>query len=282
MISPLVSTDWLAEHLHDASLRIIDIRGHVLPASEPHPHYFSHRAEYLESHIEGALFVDWTSDIVEPDSISVDIANPERFADFMSSLGIDSSTTVVAYDDANGMFAARMWWALRYYGHDAVYVLNGGWQNWLAEGRHITAEIPSVERTNFVPMLMPELSKSADEILANLTEKRFQLVDVRKSHEFMGKSSRAKRLGHIPDALNIPRAELVAKDGTLLPADELSQIFKKAGLHLDTGNEIVIYCNGGVSASYGLLALNTLGFTNASVYDGSWKDWGNDDSKPIA
>ena len=103
----LVTTWWLAEHLTDDNLRVIDIRGHVLPASEPPPHYFNHYDDYEISHIPGAVFIDWITDIVEPDSPTYDIANPERYADLMSKSGIGDDTMVVVYDDANGMFAAR-------------------------------------------------------------------------------------------------------------------------------------------------------------------------------
>jgi len=101
----------LAEHLADANIRIVDIRGKVLPATQPPPHYFSHREDYNMAHIPNAVFVDWTADIIEPDSPSNDIASPERFAAFMGELGIDKDTVVVVYDDAMSMFAARLWWA---------------------------------------------------------------------------------------------------------------------------------------------------------------------------
>lgn len=274
----LVTTEWLAAHLQDENLRVVDIRGRVIPASEPLPHYYAHREQYHESHIPGAVFVDWTDDIVEPGSHSYDIANPERYASLMSRLGIGHHTFVVAYDDANGMFAARLWWTLNYYGHSQVAVLDGGWQKWLAEKHPITADIPEILPAVFIPHINPEWNKSANDIL-NGTH-GMQLVDMRSPEEFAGKSSRAKRGGHIPGAVNLPRTDLLATEGTLLPPEQLRAAFVNAGIQLDAP-ETVLYCNGGVSASYGLLALKVLGVKNASVYDGSWKDWGNDDSKPI-
>ncbi len=275
----LVTTDWLAEHLDNAQLRIIDIRGKVLPPTEPLPHYYAHRDQYNAAHIPGAVFVDWTDDIVEPGSHAYDVANPERYAALMSQLGIGIDTFVVAYDDAGGMFAARLWWSLNYYGHSQVAVLDGGWQKWLTENRPVTAEKPEIQPTVFTPKINPAWNKNSNDVLnrADTT----QLVDVRTIEEFIGKASRAKRGGHIPGAVNVPRGNLLAADGTMLKPEQLKLKFEDAGIKLDAP-ETILYCNGGVSASYGLLALKVLGVENASVYDGSWKDWGNDDSKPIA
>jgi thiosulfate/3-mercaptopyruvate sulfurtransferase len=136
----LVTTGWLQDHLTDPNLRIVDIRGHVIPASEPLPHYFNHLDDYNKSHIPGAVFVDWVHEITDPaDPRHAQIAPPERFSAAMSRAGIGSATFVVTYDDASGMFAARLWWALNYYGHHNVAVLDGGWNKWIAESRPTTA-----------------------------------------------------------------------------------------------------------------------------------------------
>jgi thiosulfate/3-mercaptopyruvate sulfurtransferase len=224
------------------------------------------------------VFVDWTHDIVDPASRSQDIASAERYAALMGELGIDEHKLVVAYDDAGGMFAARLWWTLRYYGHEAVAVLDGGWQKWVAENRPITAEKPIITPTTFTPRPQPALYRTATDILQRGAE--VQVVDVRTPEEFAGKASRAARKGHIPGALNLPRMQLLAQDGTLLPVEQLRTLFVNAGIQLDAP-DIITYCNGGVSASYGLLALKAAGAAHVSVYDGSWKDWGNDDSKPL-
>ena len=281
MTDDLVSTQWLAEHLSDPDLRIIDIRGHVIPASEPHPHYFNHHADYLESHIPGALFVDWVNEITDPaDPRHAQIAQPERYAAVASRLGIGPETQVVAYDDANGMFASRIWWSLHYYGHEKVAILNGGWEKWTAEGRPTSAEIPEVASTEFKASPNEAIRRTGEQILAGLGSAQRVLIDVRSPAEFAGQSSRAKRMGHIPGAINQPRATLVAEDHTLLPAEALREIFARHGIDNQTP-EIVTYCNGGVSASYVMLALYAAGFQQVAMYDGSWKDWGNDDSRPI-
>lgn len=278
-LHPLVSTAWLAEHLADRHLRIIDIRGHVIPASEPPPHYFNHQADYEQSHIPGALFVDWVHEITDPDSVKhAQIAKPERYAAVMRRLGIDDQTFVVVYDDAQGMFAARLWWSLNYYGHEQVAILDGGWVKWLAEGRPTSADIPQVTPTHFTARPNPNWKRSAEQVLEKLNSDT-QLIDVRSPQEFAGQSARARRKGHIPGAVNLPRPQLVAADQTLLPPDQLRAQFAAVGVDENTP-EIITYCNGGVSASYGLLALKVAGLDGA-VYDGSWKEWGNDDSTPI-
>ncbi len=276
----LVSTDWLGAHLDDFNLRIVDIRGHVLPATEPPPHYFNHRSDYEASHIPGAVFVDWVYEITDPDDPRhAQIAKPERYAAVMRRLGIGSNTRVVAYDDAGGLFAARLWWSLKYYGHDQVVVLDGGWNKWTAEERPMTNAIPKIEPARFTPHANPALRRTSDDVLAALGSTT-QLLDVRTRDEFTGKASRSKRKGHIPGAVNVPRQAMIAPDSTVLPREQLRQLFINAGID-ESAPEIVTYCNGGVSASFGLMALHLAGFRSLANYDGSWKDWGNDDTKPI-
>ncbi|HVU13713.1 MAG TPA: sulfurtransferase [Phototrophicaceae bacterium] len=277
----LVSTEWLNEHLNDAPVRIVDIRGHVLPASEPLPHYYNHEADYTKSHIPGAVFVDWVKEITDPaDPRHAQIAQPERYAAVMERIGVGDDTLVIAYDDAKGMFAARLWWSLNYYGHTNVAVLDGGWDKWIAEGRPTTAEIPAVTPSHFTPNPDANVFRSGAQVLAHMNGDQ-HLIDVRTPEEFAGKASRARRGGHIPGAFNLPRALLVAPDGTMLNQAALKRRFASAGIS-ENSPDVVFYCNGGVSASFGLLALRAAGFEGGSVYDGSWKDWGNDDQKPIA
>lgn len=273
----LVTTDWLQEHLADDTVRIVDIRGHVIAASEPLPHYFSHRADYIQSHIPGAVFVDWVHEITDPaDPRHAQIAPPERYAAVMSRLGIGPDTHVIAYDDADSMFAARLWWSLNYYGHTHVSVLDGGWKKWTAEGRPVTDSVPEILPAHFVARPNPALYRTGEQVAHALGDNQ-ALIDVRTPDEFAGRSSRAARRGHIPTAVNIGRGKLVAPDGTMPDADTLKALFAPA-IRLDTpADDVVFYCNGGVSASYGLLAWRMAGNTGGAVYDGSWKDWGNAD-----
>jgi thiosulfate/3-mercaptopyruvate sulfurtransferase len=287
MMTPnlIVSTAWLAEHLTDPNVRIVDIRGHVAPASDPLPHYFAHRADYDRSHIPGAVFIDWVRDITDPDSPNgTQIAQPDAFAALMNTLGIGDDTLVVAYDDAGGMFAARLWWALNYYGHEQIVVVDGGWQRWTAEGRPTTANVPQFPPANppttFTPRPNPAIRRTIEQVAEMVEAGSPALIDVRTPAEFNGQASRARRGGHI-----LPRGELVNPDGTFPGAEQLRARFETAGINpagIDPDEEeVVLYCNGGVSASYGLLALRAAGYKGGAVYDGSWKEWGNDETRPI-
>lgn len=276
---PIVSTDWLEAHLGDESLRIIDIRGHVLPASQPPPHYYNHHEDYLKAHIPNAIFVDWVHEITDPaDPRHAQIAPPERYEAIMRRCGVNLDTWVVAYDDSRGMFAARLWWTLHYYGHSRAVVLDGGWERWTAEARPTTDVIPVVAPGTFVAQAQAALRKTATEVESALGQ--HLLLDMRSADEYNGKASRARRAGHIPTAVSLPRGELTDAQGKMLPATILREKFAALGFRDET-QPVVFYCNAGVSASYGLLAFRAAGFTGGAVYDGSWKDWGNDDSKPI-
>jgi thiosulfate/3-mercaptopyruvate sulfurtransferase len=278
---PLVTTAWLHDHLGDVDLRIVDIRGHVLPPNVPPPHYFNHYEDYLVSHIPGAVFVDWVYEITDPaDPHHARIAPPARFAEVMARCGIGDDTFVVAYDDAGSMFAARLWWALNYYGHSRAAVLDGGWHKWVAEGRPVTSELPTIAPAVFTPKPQLAWLRTADQVMAGLATSMW-LIDMRTPEEFNGKWSRAARYGHIPGAVNLPRASLVNPDGTLISPAQLRA--RLAALEVDTQtSELVTYCNAGVSAALGLLALRVAGFSNSALYDGSWKEWGNDPRRPIA
>src|SRR5215216_933038 len=163
----LVSTDWLAQHLDDLSLRIVDIRGYVkkrdLGNGRQEAEYLAARDEYDEAHIPGAVYVDWTHDITDLDTpVPVQIAPSGRFAALIGSLGIGENTRVAVYDHAGGQFATRLWWALTYYGHDRVSVLDGGWRKWVAEGGPTTPEVPEPRPATFTPRPRPRWRKQAE------------------------------------------------------------------------------------------------------------------------
>jgi thiosulfate/3-mercaptopyruvate sulfurtransferase len=276
---PLVSTEWLEAHLGNKGLRIIDIRGHVLPASQPPPHYYNHHNDYLTSHIPGAIFVDWVHEITDPaDPRHAQIAPPERYEAVMQRCGIGKDSWVVAYDDSRGMFAARLWWSLHYYGHTRALVLDGGWERWTTEGRPTTDIIPNIVPGAFVAQPQTALRKTATDVEGALGQQI--LLDMRSADEYNGKASRARRAGHIPTAISLPRGELTDAQGKMLPAENLRAKLATLGYQGDE-QPVVFYCNAGVSASFGLLAFRAAGYGGGAVYDGSWKDWGNDESKPI-
>ena len=161
---PLVTNGWLAGHLEDPAVRIVDIRGYVnktdLGGGRQRAEYVGARDEYDEAHVPGAVYVDWTRDITDPDdAVSVQVAPPERFAQAMGSMGIGNETHVVVYDHAGGQFATRLWWALTYYGHDRVSVLDGGWNRWTAEGRPTTRRGPGTRDRHLHPGAAPRVAQ---------------------------------------------------------------------------------------------------------------------------
>jgi thiosulfate/3-mercaptopyruvate sulfurtransferase len=280
---PVVSTAWLAEHLYDASLRVVDIRGKVLPPGSS-PRYMPKRGDYDAAHIPGAVFVDWTRDIVDPgDPVPAQVALPQAFAAKMGELGVGDATSVVVYDDYNHAFAGRLAWALRYYGHEDVRVLDGGWGRWLAEGRPASQEVPQPQRATFTPRPQPALRRTSDEVACTLDDPGVLLIDARPAEQYVGAASAAARSGHIPGARNVPYARLVdPTTGQFLPHDELARVFSRAGVDVARlPREVVVYCNGGVTCSVPLNALRMLGREDVAVFDGSWNEWGNDTRRPI-
>ncbi|MEI7768480.1 MAG: sulfurtransferase [Chloroflexales bacterium] len=282
---PLVSAAWLAEHLDDPQVRVVDIRGKVLPPTDPKPHYFARPEDYAAGHIPGAAYIDWTRDIVDlDDPVPAQVAPAAKIAALFGGLGIGDDTVVVAYDDWFSMYAGRLLWVLRYYGHEGARILNGGLLQWQAEGRPLSAEASSFAPASFTPRPQPALRRTADQILAGLGTDRL-LIDARSDKEFRGEESRAARGGHIPGAVNVFYQGLVSgPNQTYASPEELRARFAAAGIDLGgvADREVVAYCNGGVSATPAALALEIATGRRVALYDGSWNEWGNDEAKPIA
>jgi thiosulfate/3-mercaptopyruvate sulfurtransferase len=279
----VVTTEWLAAHLAAPDVCVVDIRGKVLPPGAK-PRYVPKREDYDAGHVPGAVFVDWTRDIVDTDDpVPAQIARPGAFAAKMSELGIGDGTLVVAYDDYKHIFAGRLAWALRYYGHDAVRVLDGGWSRWVSEGRPTIRELPVRAAARFTARPRPELRRTADDVAKALGRSDVLLIDARPPDQYEGTASAAARAGHIPGARSVHYAKLVdSSTGTFLPREQLARAFAEAGIDVaELPPEVILYCNGGVSCTVPLQALQMLGHAGASVYDGSWNEWGNDASRPI-
>lgn len=284
---PLVSTGWLAEHLDDDDLRIVDIRGYVkktdLGDGRQKAEYVGAREEYEEAHILGAVYVDWTSDITDPDdSVPAQIAPPERFASLMGSLGIGDDTHVVVYDHAGGQFATRLWWALTYYGHDHVSVLDGGWKKWTAEVLPTTSDAPGPDPATFIPRPRPGWRREAEGVLASSENGETLLLDARDEGQYTGAVTRGNgRAGHIPGAAHLHAESLLDQErGVFRSDEEIEERLREAGVSEDRGAPVVAYCNGGVAATVPLFALHRLGYTNLANYDGSWNEWGSREDLP--
>jgi len=282
----LVETSWLAEHLLEPDLRVVDMRGYVRTVENngiQEAHYEGARGEYEQSHIPGAVYIDWTRDIVNlDDTIRAQIAPIEQFAQMMSSIGIGDQHLVVAYDaHPASQFATRLWWALKYYGHDKVVVLNGGIPKWQRENLPLNTSIPNYPYATFTPVVHPELRANAIDVLNLLGQPDVVLIDARDQGQYSGQTVRRPgRRGHIPGALNIPREELMdPTTGTFRSNEELGQVFSEA--HVLPEQRIVAYCNGGVAATSVLFTLAMLGYPSLTNYDGSWNEWGERQDLPV-
>ena len=236
--------------------------------------------DYREAHIPGAVFVDWTRDIVDPDAqVKVQIAPPDRFAAAMGRLGVGPETFVIAVDATGGHLATRLWWALRYYGHDRVAVLDGGMAYWVASGFPTERGEVCVEPAVFSPVARPALISNADDVLALTLSKHRQLVDARDRATFEGNVQRAPRGGHIPTAVNLPSGELIGADGRWKSPEDIRLVAEAVGLDPDA--PVTAYCNGGVTATAVLFGLHLTGQKDISNYDGSWNEWGWRNDLPV-
>ncbi|HYY53932.1 MAG TPA: sulfurtransferase [Candidatus Dormibacteraeota bacterium] len=266
-----VEVDELARRLAEPRVRVVDCR-------------FSFdadlRAAYREGHIPGAVYCNWAEDLSDPPApVRWMIASPPRFARVMSRFGIGDDTSVVAYDADGGHQAARLWWALRYYGHDDVAVLHGGLQAWVAAGHRLEGGEVSPPPARFTPRVRPELRATKEDVLAVLGKPAPILLDVRRPSEYEGTEVRAKRGGRIPGARNLEWKEALDASLRLKPADQLRAQFAARGVNVET--PVVTYCQGGVRAAHSAWVLSLLGNDRVRVYDGSWEEWGNDPDLPI-
>ena len=227
----LVSTEWLENHLLEPSVRVVDIRGYVKTADagtgdgKQISTYMGAKDEYDDAHIPGAVFIDWTSDITDPDDpVPAQIASPERFKAAMEIRGIGDETDVVVVDHTGGHFATRLWWALNYYGHSAVAVLDGGMAKWLGEERPVTNEVLPLPDVSFTPDANNPARYEADEVLAAISDPGITIVDARDANQFSGEVFRGARGGHIPSAMNLSAKLFFDDDGTWKSDDELRRL----------------------------------------------------------
>lgn len=276
MPHPLVSCEQLAAHLNDPDWRIVDCRHQLSDVG------YGQRV-YAEGHLPGAFFMHLDRDLsgaMSGCNGRHPLPDPQVLAAKFGAVGISSRTQVVAYDDAEGMVSGRLWWMLRWLGHDNVTVLDGGFNRWVKEGRPLTRDIPVVLPTVF-EVEQRDWVVTADEVLANIASPELVVVDARGPDRFRGENETIDPVGgHIPGARNRFFRDNLDADGRFRPAAELRREF----LELFAGtppDKTVMQCGSGVSACHNLIALELAGLTGARLYAGSWSEWCSDSARPV-
>jgi thiosulfate/3-mercaptopyruvate sulfurtransferase len=273
----LVSLDWLAERLNDPDIRIADLRWYLLEPGRG-------RTEYLEAHIPGAVYLDIDTDLSAPPFQGPGrhpIPAPEAFAAVASRTGIGSKTHVIAYDSVGGAYAARLWWLLRYFGHERVSLLDGGWPAWVAAGLPVESGEVTPPPTMFIPHPNRAIVVDADTVDVLRRDPRVLILDARAAERYQGIAEPLDpRAGHIPGAVSAPYADNVDADGRMRSVEELRARY--AALGADRAETIVCYCGSGVTAAHTILALARAGWKNTLLYEGSWSDWSRDPARPAA
>lgn len=272
----LAETDWLADHLGDPNLIVVDCD--ELPA-------------YFRLHIESAVairvhhYLKEKGDSASGSGIGTHLMPPEQFAETMGRMGISNDSLVVTYDSFGGLYAARFWWALNYYGHTNAKVLNGGFRKWFHEIRPTSLDSPHVERAKFeVRSVNEDICATRQRVEAGIGKSDTVILDVRSTGEHTGTDQREnKRGGHIPGAAHIEWLDLTVRpperSGLLLPPDEIASKLEAVGVTPD--KQVFTHCQAGIRAAHAYFVLKLMGYDRAANYDGSWAEWGNVADTPI-
>ncbi|HEX9924765.1 MAG TPA: sulfurtransferase [Anaerolineae bacterium] len=269
----LVSTDWVADHLGDPGVRLVESNEDILL--------------YNTGHIPGAVKIDWVSDLNDP--LIRDYLDAEQFAQLLSSKGIGPDTTVVFYGDKNNWWATYAFWVFQLFGHTNARIMNGGRKKWEEEGRSLTKDVPAYQAIDYpVPQRDDSKIRAFRDQVREHVKAQGTLVDVRSPGEYKGEllhmpdypQEGAMRGGHIPRARNIPWAKAANDDGTFKSAAELKALYEGEGVTPD--KDVIAYCRIGERSSHTWFVLTyLLGYQNVRNYDGSWTEWGNLVGAPI-
>ena len=261
----LVDTDWVAAHAADANVRIVDMR----------------QAGYADGHVPGAVYLSPVA-IRDAKAPPTFLPTPAAFEAMMAALGIGDATRVVAYDERGGIYAARLWWILNYYGHPNVALMDGGWLKWTAEQRAGSTVTPVPAAVRFAAHPQPRWLATATDLVGAIDKPGVKIIDARTTAEIEGRELRGiKRGGFIPSSIPVYWEELLdPQKKTFKPAEELTKIYEDKGIV--PSQDVIAYCQVGMRASVDLFALHLIGYDKLRNYYGAWEEWGNRDDLPVA
>ena len=272
--TPLVSTEWLVKNID--AVKLIDASWRMPGAGDA-------RDDYNKRHIPGAVFFDIDAIADKTTDLPHMLPAPETFAAAVAAMGVSEKDAVVVYDDQGIFSAARVWWTFRAMGHSHVAVLDGGLKKWLAEDRAVTGASPTPHPAHYRPSPQPDLVRSAGAVRDIIAKSCGDIIDARSADRFRGAAPEPRAglvSGAMPGAKNVAFNLLLNDDGTIKDSDALKEIFEDAGVDLSA--PAVTTCGSGVTAAILALALERLGHTRWSLYDGSWAEWGKEDNDRVA
>jgi thiosulfate/3-mercaptopyruvate sulfurtransferase len=271
----LASTEWLADELGRPDLRIVDCRWR--PDGTGH-------SVFDAGHLPGATYLDWRAELNDPPSEETShalrLAGSESVLAFMARSGVGAANSLVLYDDTLGLYAARTWWSLRVYGFDSARILDGGFPAWVGESRPLSTGLLPRPETAFTPRLNPRLRLTTTDVRSLLGSPDAQIIDGRAVPEYRGHEGNARRLGHIPGAVNVPVGAMhEAGSQRLLDADAIRAQLTRATIA--KGRRLVCYDGSGVGAAKLAFVLTLMGYDDVAVYDGGWAEWGDRLDLPV-
>ena len=273
----LVSAGWLSEHLDDPDLVVLDCTVLVQPDGQGGFSAANGRVKYNEGHIPNAGFADLMADLSDADSpFEFAVPAPEQFAAAMGALGVSNDSRVVLYDASRSVWAARVWWMLRWIGFDRAALLDGGLAAWTAQGLPLSTEPVSRSPGVLEVALRPGLIVDKNEVLTAIGDDSVTIIDALPGAQYRGEMSMYARPGHIASAVNVPVMSLMDEAGRYRPSSELEQLFTG-----DRDARSINYCGGGIAASANAFIMTRLGYKDVAVYTASLQEWAQDESLPM-